>query len=166
MRMNRRGKITAADIVNGYSKPEIERILKEYGELGNARGVADEIIKNQGDIKSTKDLCNVLGKFYSPNQERKFLGKVFQALRIEVNKEMEALEDLLEGCKRVLSKGGRAVFITYHSLEDRLVKNSFRNGCKDGTYILVNKKPILPTQDEITANARSRSAKLRVAEKI
>lgn len=165
MRMNRDAKTSAADIVNNSSKEELERVLADYGELSNARAIAGEIAKNQGNIKTTGDLCKALQKFYTQQSERKFLGKVFQALRIEVNGEMEALEDLLWGCKNILAKGGRAVFITYHSLEDRLVKNSFRDYCKEGEFSLVNKKPILPHRDEIEANARSRSAKLRIAEK-
>lgn len=166
MRMNRDAKTNAFDIVNNSSKEELERVLSDYGELSNARAIAGEIVKNQGNIRTTGDLCRVLQKFYTQQSERKFLGKVFQALRIEVNGEMGDLEDLLFALKNILAKGGRAVFITYHSLEDRLVKNSFRDYCKEGEFVLVNKKPILPSRDEIENNARSRSAKLRIAEKI
>ena len=166
MRMNVKGKTTAADVVNTYSKQDLERVLREWGEIGYARAVAEEIVKVQGDINTTGDLCNALKRFYATGQEKKFLGKVFQALRIEVNREMEALEDLLEGCKTILAPGAKAVFITYHSLEDRMVKNSFRDGCKEGIYKLVNKKPILPTEEELTQNGRSRSAKMRIAQKI
>ncbi len=169
MRMNTEQKLSAREIVAESSLDDLTRIFREYGELENARKVATLICRQRetGEpILTTSDLKRVLEKLYNPQTERKFLGKVFQALRIEVNQEMRALEDLLCGSKEVLRSGGRLSVITYHSLEDRIVKNFLRDGKAEGTFSLVNKKPILPTEEEMAANGRSRSAKLRVAERI
>lgn len=169
MRMNTEQKFSAREIVAESSLDDLTRIFREYGELENARKVATLICRQRetGEpILTTSDLKSVLEKLYNPQTERKFLGKVFQALRIEVNQEMRALEDLLCGSKEVLRSGGRLSVITYHSLEDRIVKNFLRDGKAEGTFSLVNKKPILPTEEEMAANGRSRSAKLRVAERI
>lgn len=169
MRMNTEQKLSAREIVAESSLDDLTRIFREYGELENARKVATLICRQRetGEpILTTSDLKSVLEKLYNPQTERKFLGKVFQALRIEVNQEMRALEDLLCGSKEVLRSGGRLSVITYHSLEDRIVKNFLRDGKAEGTFSLVNKKPILPTEEEMAANGRSRSAKLRVAERI
>ena len=169
MRMNTEQKLSAREIVAESSLDDLTRIFREYGELENARKVATLICRQRetGEpILTTSDLKSVLEKLYNPQTERKFLGKVFQALRIEVNQEMRALEDLLCGSKEVLRSGGRLSVITYHSLEDRIVKNFLRSGKAEGTFSLVNKKPILPTEEEMAANGRSRSAKLRVAERI
>ncbi|MBP5228979.1 MAG: 16S rRNA (cytosine(1402)-N(4))-methyltransferase RsmH [Bacteroidales bacterium] len=169
MRMNKEQKLSAREIVAESSLDDLTRIFREYGELENARKVATLICRQRetGEpILTTSDLKSVLEKLYNPQTERKFLGKVFQALRIEVNQEMRALEDLLCGSKEVLRSGGRLSVITYHSLEDRIVKNFLRSGKAEGTFSLVNKKPILPTEEEMAANGRSRSAKLRVAERI
>lgn len=166
MRMNRDSGLSAKEIVNTYSKERLTKILSQGGELLNAKAIAGEIVNNQGEINSTFQLCKILEKFYTPQTERKFLSKVFQALRIEVNSEIEALEDLLKGFEKILQVGGRVSIITYHSLEDRIVKNILREGKQRGIYELINKKPIVPKEEEIADNTRSRSAKLRVAEKV
>ena len=166
MRMNNLAEKSAADILESYSKEQLADILKNYGELENANAIANCIKNSSSAITTTRELAESLKHFYSSSSERKFLGKVFQALRIEVNNEMGALEDLLKGCENVLAKGGRLAVITYHSLEDRIVKNSFRDGHSRGEYKIINKKPILPDIEEIRDNGRSRSAKLRVAERI
>ena len=169
MRMNQEQKLSARELVAESSLDDLTRIFREYGELDNARKVATLICRQRESgepIITTSDLKRVLEKLYNQQTERKFLGKVFQALRIEVNKEMRALEDLLCGAKAVLKNGGRLSVITYHSLEDRIVKNFLRDSKAEGSFSLVNKKPILPTEEEMAANGRSRSAKLRVAERI
>ncbi len=169
MRMNTLSSLNAETVVNEYEKEDLERILREYGEVENAGRVAETICKARGcgnGIRTTGKLCEALSSFYGAQTERKFLGKVFQALRIEVNAEMRALEDLLAGSRNILASGGRLSVITYHSLEDRIVKNFIRDCKSDRTMSPVNKKPILPTDEEIEGNGRARSAKLRVAEKI
>ena len=169
MRMNQEQKLSARELVAESSLDDLTRIFREYGELDNARKVATLICRQRESgepIITTSDLKRVLEKLYNQQTERKFLGKVFQALRIEVNKEMRALEDLLCGAKAVLKNGGRLSVITYHSLEDRIVKNFLRDSKAEGSFSLVNKKPILPTEEEMAANGRSRSAKLRVAERV
>lgn len=169
MRMNTLSETTAADIVNKSSKEELTEILREYGEVENAAKVA-EAIRSAADsdrgIRTTGELCGALSKFYNQQTERKFLAKVFQALRIEVNGEMRALEDLMTGCRNTLSAGGRLSVITYHSLEDRMVKNFIRDCKAEGSMMPVNKKPVLPADEEISGNGRARSAKLRIAERI
>lgn len=169
MRMNQEQKLSARELIAESSLDDLTRIFREYGELDNARKVATLICRQRESgepIITTSDLKRVLEKLYNQQTERKFLGKVFQALRIEVNKEMRALEDLLCGAKAVLKNGGRLSVITYHSLEDRIVKNFLRDSKAEGSFSLVNKKPILPTEEEMAANGRSRSAKLRVAERV
>ena len=169
MRMNQEQKLSARELVAESSLDDLTRIFREYGELDNARKVATLICRQRESgepIITTSDLKRVLEKLYNQQTERKFLGKVFQALRIEVNKEMRALEDLLCGAKAVLKNGGRLSVITYHSLEDRIVKNFLRDSKAEGSFSLVNKKPILPTEEEMAANGRSRSAKLRIAERV
>ena len=169
MRMNQEQKLSARELIAESSLDDLTRIFREYGELDNARKVATLICRQRESgepIITTSDLKRVLEKLYNQQTERKFLGKVFQALRIEVNKEMRALEDLLYGAKAVLKNGGRLSVITYHSLEDRIVKNFLRDSKAEGSFSLVNKKPILPTEEEMAANGRSRSAKLRVAERV
>ena len=170
MRMNRNAGTTAADIVSTCSKEQLSKILRDYGELENAFKLSSAICSFREGlpgkrIETTGDLRNALEKFFTPQTERKFLGKVFQALRIEVNQEMRALEDLLEGSLRVLAEGGRLSVITYHSLEDRLVKNYMRSWKADGLFEILAKKPVLPTEEEIQDNGRSRSAKLRYAQR-
>ncbi len=169
MRMNTLAGLSAETVVNEYEKSDLERILREYGEVDNAGRVAEAICRargGEGGISTTGGLCNALSGFYNAQTERKFLGKVFQALRIEVNAEMRALEDLLRGSGNVLKPGGRLSVITYHSLEDRIVKNFIRDCKSGGMMVPVNKKPVLPTDEEIEGNGRARSAKLRIAEKI
>ena len=169
MRMNQEQKLSARELIAESSLDDLTRIFREYGELDNARKVATLICRQRESgepIITTSDLKRVLEKLYNQQTERKFLGKVFQAIRIEVNKEMRALEDLLCGAKAVLKNGGRLSVITYHSLEDRIVKNFLRDSKAEGSFSLVNKKPILPTEEEMAANGRSRSAKLRVAERV
>ncbi len=180
MRMNREGGKTAADVVNEYSQEDLERILRIYGEVDNARKVAQLIVsaRDKGSIGTTGELDGAIKAALPKFAEHKYLAKVYQAIRIEVNHEMRSLEKFLEGAADTLRPGGRLVVITYHSLEDRMVKNFIRTGRADGKeekdvfgnihapLKAVNRKPILPREGEITANTRARSAKLRVAEKI
>ncbi len=180
MRMNVQGDKTAADIVNSYTQNELEKILKVYGEVDYARKVAELIVKarSSAPILTTDDLDNAIAAALPSFAEHKFLAKVYQALRIEVNQEMRALEKFLSGAAASLKKGGRLAIITYHSLEDRMVKNFFRSGNIEGTVEKdiygrssaplkpLGGKPVLPSEEEIAQNTRARSAKLRVAEKI
>ena len=180
MRMNVQGTTTAADIVNSYTQEELEKILKIYGEVDGARRIAGLIVsaRAKAPILTTTDLDNAIAAALPAFSEHKFLAKVYQALRIEVNREMLSLEKFLEGAARSLKPGGRLVVITYHSLEDRMVKNFIKAGNVEGEmkkdlygradlpFRAVNRKPILPGEDEIERNTRARSAKLRIAEKI
>ena len=180
MRMNVQGGKTAADIVNSYTQEELETVLKIYGEVENARKVAQLIIaaRAQAPILTTDDLDKSIAAALPSFAEHKYLAKVYQALRIEVNQEMRSLEKFLDGATKSLKSGGRLVVITYHSLEDRMVKNFIRCGNIAGEETkdvfgrslaplkAVNRKPILPEEDEIGSNTRARSAKLRIAEKI
>ena len=180
MRMNRQGGKTAADIVNSYTQEELEKIFRLYGELDNARRVAQLIATARGaaSILTTDDLDRAISAALPSFAEHKYLAKVYQALRIEVNEEMRALEKFLSGAAASLKKGGRLAVITYHSLEDRMVKNFFRSGNIEGTVEKdiygrssaplkpLGGKPVLPSEEEIAQNTRARSAKLRVAEKI
>ena len=179
MRMNQSAKVTAADVVNTYPQEDLERILKLYGEVDNPRNVAKLIAdaRAQQEIKTTGDLDRAVAKVLPKGAEHKVLAKIYQALRIEVNQEMRSLEKFLEGAARSLKPGGRLVVITYHSLEDRMVKNFIKTGNVEGIaqqdiygrswtpLEAVNRKPILPAEEEIANNTRARSAKLRVAEK-
>lgn len=180
MRMNRKGGKTAAEVVNEYSQEALEKALSAYGELANARKLAQMIVaaRNRERIETTGQLNQALRSALPKYAEHKFLAKVYQALRIEVNHEMRSLEKFLEGATESLKEGGRLVVITYHSLEDRMVKNFIKTGRADGREEKdlygntraplrpVNRKPILPAEEEIAANTRARSAKLRIAEKI
>ena len=180
MRMNVQGGKTAADIVNSYTQEELETVLKIYGEVENARKVAQLIIaaRAQAPILTTDDLDKSIAAALPSFAEHKYLAKVYQALRIEVNQEMRSLEKFLDGATKSLKSGGRLVVITYHSLEDRMVKNFIRCGNIAGEETkdvfgrslaplkAVNRKPILPEEGEIGSNTRARSAKLRIAEKI
>lgn len=180
MRMNVQGTKTAADIVNSYTQEELEKILRIYGEVDNARRIAQLIIaaRAKAPILTTDDLDKSIAAALPSFAEHKFLAKVYQALRIEVNEEMRSLEKFLEGAAKSLKPGGRLVVITYHSLEDRMVKNFIRSGNIDGIEVkdvygrsntplkAVNRKPILPQESEIESNTRARSAKLRIAEKV
>ena len=180
MRMTQEAEKTAADIVNGYEYEELEKILRLYGEVDNSRKIAQLICKarENAQILTTGDLGKAIESALPKFAEHKFLAKVYQALRIEVNQEMKSLEKFLSGAAASLKPGGKMVIITYHSLEDRMVKNFIKAGNIDGKVEkdffgnataplkAVNKKPILPTEEEIAANTRARSAKLRIAEKL
>ena len=180
MRMNRQGGKTASDIVNSYTQEELEKIFRLYGELDNARRVAQLVATARGaaPILTTDDLDRAIAAALPSFAEHKYLAKVYQALRIEVNEEMRALEKFLSGAAASLKKGGRLAVITYHSLEDRMVKNFIRSGNIAGEeekdvfgrssapLKAVDRKPILPDEAEIASNTRARSAKLRIAEKI
>lgn len=180
MRMNKRAGTTAADILNKYDEERLADIFFLYGELRNARKIAREIVKARQtkQIATTQDLIDITGRMFAREREKKEMAKVFQALRIEVNHEMDALKEMLYAATELLRPGGRLSVITYHSLEDRMVKNIMKTGNIEGKtkqdffgrietpYRLVNNKVIAPTQEEQDMNPRSRSAKLRIAEKI
>ena len=180
MRMNQRAKQTAADIVNSYNEPALANIFYYYGELKNSRQIAAAIVKERNNkrIETTGELQTIVQPFFGRDREKKELAKVFQALRIEVNHEMDALKEMLAAATEMLKPGGRLVVITYHSLEDRMVKNIMKTGSTDGDetkdffgntsspFKLITRKPIIPDADEQAMNPRSRSAKLRVAERV
>lgn len=179
MRMNKQAGKTAADIANDYSEEQLADIFYLYGELKNARRLATTIVEARQTkrIASTGDLLQIAEKLFPRGREKKEMAKLFQALRIEVNHEMEALKEMLNGSKELLCKGGRLSVITYHSLEDRLVKNMMKAGNTEGkiTQDFFGRteaplkpvgKVIVPDADEQARNPRSRSAKLRIAEKI
>ena len=179
MRMNQEAEKTAADIVNSYEYEDLEKILRLYGEVDNSRKIAQLICKarENAQILTTGDLGKAIESALPKFAEHKFLAKVYQALRIEVNQEMKSLEKFLSGAAASLKPGGKLVVITYHSLEDRMVKNFIKAGNIEGKVEkdffgnataplkAVNRKPILPTEEEISSNTRARSAKLRIAEK-
>ena len=180
MRMNKRAGTTAAEIVNSYDEEQLADIFHIYGELKNARKIAAVIAKtrNEKKIETTGDLMSATEKLFQREREKKEMAKMFQALRIEVNHEMDALKEMLNGAKDMLCEGGRLSVITYHSLEDRIVKNMMKAGNVEGKinqdffgrieapFRLVNNKVIVPGDEEQQQNPRSRSAKLRIAEKI
>ena len=180
MRMNKKATTTAADIVNTRSEDELERIFRLYGEVEGSRRMARMICaaRESAPITTTTALDKAIEGMVPKFAGHKFLAKVYQALRIEVNHEMRSLEKFLEGATASLKPGGRLAVITYHSLEDRMVKNFFRSGNVEGEMKkdlygrasaplrAVNRKPVVPQESEISANTRARSAKLRVAEKI
>lgn len=180
MRMDQKRKLTAAAIVNDYSAEELERIFKAFGELRNAKQVVQRIEAGRATkkIKTVEGLKALLSDMVPEKHQHKFLAQVFQALRIEVNEELKVIQALLEQTVEVLKEGGRMAVITYHSLEDRMVKNFFKTGNIDGKVEKdfygnlirpmnpVNRKPIVPSQEEIQGNNRARSAKLRIAEKL
>ena len=180
MRMNQEAVTTAADIINSYEQQDLERILRLYGEVDNSRRIAQLICKARetAEIKTTGELGKAIESALPKFAEHKFLAKVYQALRIEVNQEMKSLEKFLSGAAKSLKQGGRLVVITYHSLEDRMVKNFIKTGNIEGKVekdfygnitaplSAVNRKPILPQESEIASNTRARSAKLRIAEKL
>lgn len=179
MRMDRRRSKTAAEVVNGYGEKELLQVLKEYGEIRNSRVVAGRLIKvrKEGRIETTGKLVEALENLAPPKKRNQFLAQVFQGLRIEVNDELYALECLLKASGNVLKPGGRLVVISYHSLEDRMVKNYIRTGNTGGTEVKdfygnriapmkeVHRGPVVPDEEEINRNNRARSAKLRIAEK-
>ena len=180
MRMNKRAGTTTAEILNNYSEEQLADIFYIYGELKNARKIAAIIAKTRNDkkIETTGDLMSATEKLFQREREKKEMAKMFQALRIEVNHEMDALKEMLNGAKDTLCEGGRLSVITYHSLEDRIVKNMMKAGNVEGKinqdffgrietpFRLVSNKVIVPSEEEQLQNPRSRSAKLRIAEKI
>ncbi|MCK5820949.1 MAG: 16S rRNA (cytosine(1402)-N(4))-methyltransferase RsmH [Bacteroidales bacterium] len=180
MRMNQKSPISAHEIVNAYSHEELTRVIKDYGEINRPAAWSAKIIKAREtkQIMTTTDLVNSLKPLLKRGRENKDLARIFQALRIEVNKELDGLAEMLEQSLRYLKPGGRLVVISYHSLEDRLVKNFMRSGRLDGVvekdfygntlspFKLINRKVILSTPEELERNSRARSAKLRIAEKI
>lgn len=180
MRMNQEAQTTAADIINSYEQQDLERILRLYGEVDNSRKIAQMICKARetAAINTTAELGKAIESALPKFAEHKFLAKVYQALRIEVNQEMKSLEKFLSGAAKSLKPGGKLVVITYHSLEDRMVKNFIKTGNIEGKVekdfygnitaplAAVNRKPILPQESEIASNTRARSAKLRIAEKL
>lgn len=179
MRMNAQGGKTAADVINSYTQEELEKILKLFGEVDNSRRVAQLIVdaRAKKPILTTDDLAGAISPALPSFAEHKYLAKIYQAFRIEVNDEMRSLEKFLQGAAASLKKDGRLVVITYHSLEDRMVKNFIRSGRIDGVIQKdnfgvslspmepINRKPILPDDTEISSNTRARSAKLRIARK-
>jgi 16S rRNA (cytosine1402-N4)-methyltransferase len=179
MRMNTLASKTAADVVNGYEEEALSDVLYLYGELRNSRRIAAAIVKRRAEkpITTIEDLRGVLEPFFPREREKKEMARAFQALRIEVNEEMDALREMLTAATRLLRPGGRLAVLTYHSLEDRIVKNFIRSGNAEGhsekdfygnthsPYKAVNNRVIVPDEEEIARNPRSRSAKLRIAER-
>ena len=177
MRMNREATLTAADVVNTYAEEDLAGILRIYGEVDNPGKIA-RLIKGAGEIRTTGDLDRAVAKAIPEKMAHKALAKIYQALRIEVNQEMRSLEKFLEGAARSLRPGGHLVIITYHSLEDRMVKNFIKTGNTEGRLEkdiygkcatpleAIDRKPILPSEEEIATNTRARSAKLRTARRV
>lgn len=179
MRMNKRAGMTAAEMVNTYAEERLAEIFHLYGELKNSRKLASAIVKARSNrpIVTIDDFLEIVKPMFGREREKKELAKVFQALRIEVNQEMEALKEMLYAATKALKPGGRLVVITYHSLEDRMVKNMMKTGNIEGKaeqdffgnvktpFRLVNNKVIVASDEEVTRNPRSRSAKMRIAEK-
>ena len=180
MRMSKSNLVTAAKVVNEYSEEDLVRLFREYGEINNAKKLVFEIVSKRmcSKFKTTTDLIEVAEKLVPGKMKNKYLAQVFQALRIEVNSELEVLKDLLVQSKDVLKPSGRLVVITYHSLEDRLVKNFLKKGSFSGElekdffgnqlvdFKLITRKPVTPSNEELKLNNRARSAKLRIAEKV
>lgn len=179
MRMNQNGTLTAEKVVNDYEEDELLRVFRKYGEIPNARKLVNEIAKARTGkkIKTTDDLIQVCAKCAPKFKENKYYAQVFQAIRIEVNDEMSVLENFLKQTEQVLNPGGRLVVMSYHSLEDRLVKNYMKRGSLSGEiekdffgnvlkpFTEVVRHPIVPSEEEIERNTRARSAKLRIAER-
>lgn len=180
MRMNTRAGKTAADILNTYTEEALSTLFYLYGELKNSRKLASVIVKARETkpLETTDEFLALITPYIGKDKEKKMLAQVFQALRIEVNDEMRALREMLQQAMRLLKPEGRLVVMTYHSLEDRLVKNFFKSGNFEGTisqdffgniqspFRLINNKVITPSSEEVEVNPRSRSAKLRIAEKL
>lgn len=180
MRMNGRAGLTAADVVNRYDEESLARLFYLYGEMKNSRRLAAAIVRGRADrpVVTVADFVELVRPLTGREREKKDMAKVFQALRIEVNHEMDALREMLDAAVRVLRPGGRLVVLTYHSLEDRMVKNYMKSGNAEGKVEQdfygnrlaplrpVNNKVVVPDEAEQAANPRSRSAKLRVAEKL
>ena len=179
MRMNQSGDVTAQNIVATYNEEELARIFRAYGELDHPYKTAVELVKarNKSKIKTTGDLMEALAAVAPKFKDHKFFAQVFQALRIEVNQEMQVLEKFLNQTAEVMKPDARLVVMSYHSLEDRLVKNMMKRGNLDGTiekdffgnvlkpFEEIHRKPISPSEEEIQRNTRARSAKLRVAKR-
>ena len=169
----------AATVVNTYDLDDLTRILSQYGEVQQARFIASDIVmaRDNEPIETTAQLKEAVQRRLPKGRENKVLAQIFQALRIEVNQEMDALEAFLTQCPDVLKSSGRIVVMSYHSLEDRLVKNFFKTGNAEGKeekdffgnlltpYKIITRKPILPSDEEVERNSRARSAKLRIAER-
>ena len=171
MRMNKRAGLTAADVVNDYNEEALANLFYLYGELKQSRRIAAVLVKARAQqrIATTHDFLKATEPLFKREREKKDMAKLFQALRIEVNHEMDALKEMLQSATELLRSGGRLSVITYHSLEDRIVKNMMKAGNAEGKKVqdfnLVNNKVIVPSADEQQENPRSRSAKLRIAEK-
>ncbi|MBA2407858.1 MAG: 16S rRNA (cytosine(1402)-N(4))-methyltransferase RsmH, partial [Chitinophagales bacterium] len=179
MRMNKSVQHNAEDILNSYSQQQLQRIFGEYGQVRNAKTLANTIAeaRNQEEIETIEDFIKVVSPVIKGNRN-KYLSQVFQALRIEVNDELNALKEFLEQTKEILKTGGRLVVISYHSLEDRIIKNFIRHGNTREAqeedlfggakkhFRAINKKPIIPTAEEVKRNPRAHSARMRIAEKV
>lgn len=179
MRMNKRDGTTAADVVNTYDEERLADVFYLYGELKNSRKIAAALVKARATrkIATTQDFIDAVESLFRREREKKDMAKLFQALRIEVNNEMTALKEMLKAATELLRPGGRLSVITYHSLEDRIVKNVMKTGNPEGKmkqdfygrvetpFVLINNKVITPGEEELENNPRSRSAKLRIAEK-
>lgn len=179
MRMNKRDGTTAADVVNTYDEERLADVFYLYGELKNSRKIAAALVKARATrkIATTQDFIGAVESLFRREREKKNMAKLFQALRIEVNNEMTALKEMLKAATELLRPGGRLSVITYHSLEDRIVKNVMKTGNPEGKmkqdfygrvetpFVLINNKVITPGEEELENNPRSRSAKLRIAEK-
>jgi 16S rRNA (cytosine1402-N4)-methyltransferase len=179
LRMDRRQTLTAARVLNEYEEERLAAVFRDYGELHNGAALAAKIVgsRSEKSIVTFGDLRSVLARFAQPGRENKFFARVMQALRIEINNELEALKELLEQALQVLRPGGRLAVISYHSLEDRLVKHFMKTGNFDGVaekdffgnvyspFKVITKKPVVPDSEEVRVNSRARSARLRVAEK-
>lgn len=179
MRMNKRDGTTAADVVNTYDEERLADVFYLYGELKNSRKIAAALVKARATrkIATTQDFIGAVESLFRREREKKDMAKLFQALRIEVNNEMTALKEMLKAATELLRPGGRLSVITYHSLEDRIVKNVMKTGNPEGKmkrdfygrvetpFVLINNKVITPGEEELENNPRSRSAKLRIAEK-
>lgn len=180
MRMNRKSGIRASDLLRTYDEEQMAGVFYRYGELDNSRKIARAVVKARQTkpVLTVKDLSEAVESLVPFNQENKFYAKLFQSLRIEVNREMDALTEMLTQALQILKPGGRMVVITYHSLEDRLVKNFIRTGNFNGTaekdfygnllvpFRAINRKVIVPSEAEVARNNRARSARMRIAEKI
>ncbi|MDR3286513.1 MAG: 16S rRNA (cytosine(1402)-N(4))-methyltransferase RsmH [Prevotellaceae bacterium] len=180
MRMNKNSDFSAAKLLNEYTESELKRVFRDYGEVDNANFIAKIIVekRNEKQIKTVDDFLEIIKSRTPKKDENKFFAKIFQAIRIEVNQEIDAIEQMLVHSLKSLKNHGRLVVITYHSLEDRLVKNFMRSGNIDGKiekdfygnvncpFKLITRKAVVPNDLEIEKNSRARSAKLRVAEKI
>ena len=179
MRMNKKARLTAAEILATYDDRKLAQLFSLYGELRNAHRIASAIVakRSTGGVKTTGQLLEVVSPFINRKQEKKELAQLFQALRIEVNNEMDSLRSMLQQASEMLNPGGRLVVTTYHSLEDRIVKNFIKTGNVEGVVekdffgrvsaplVAVNNKVIVPTDEEVERNPLARSAKLRIAEK-